>query len=233
MSDIDRTKARKKKVPLAKQSSLQAQIPLFPFTNFFSEAAREDTFKGNRQPPKLQLAISQESASEAWLQEFAEESFERLLPFFLHQKEGSIVPNIKVELSKKMEQKIGLSYLFERVIRLNLKHFSNNPSHLPYTLFHEMTHVWLYDCDLDPNHTWRFYRKMEEFSICGLPVDPAVHIHTRVAAEAKCVYSCPNCENRWYLRSKLRYPIYCGPCYDANGVEHYANLRKTNAIAGF
>jgi predicted SprT family Zn-dependent metalloprotease len=230
MNSSDRLKPRKKRIPLAKQSSLQMQVPLFAVTGFMPGYLDPKQFENKNLARTLPQSVCPSLKTEARLQEFAEDCFEKFLPFFVNQEEGSLVPNVKIELSKKMEQKIGLSYLFERVIRLNFRHFANNPDHLPYTLFHEMTHVWLYDCDLDPNHTRRFYLKMEEFSICGLPVDPAVHIHTRVAPEAKCVYLCPNCENRWYLRSLLRHPIYCGPCYDAHGVEHYAILRKCSAI---
>jgi 3-dehydroquinate synthase len=80
---------------------------------------------------------------------------------------------------------------------------------------------------LDPGHTRRFYNKMAEFDRTGLPVDPDVHIHTRVAPEGKYVYSCPNCKNRWYLRDRLRYSIYCGHCYDREGIEYYAKRLKT------
>ncbi len=210
---------------------MQLQLPLLPFTNQWTDSPphllgiQANSFAALRE----KIDFSANSSEE--LQEVAEESFEILLPFFLNQDEGSIVSNVKIELSKKMEQKLGLSYLFERMIRLNLKHFINNTKYLPYTLFHEMTHLWLYDCDLDPNHTWRFYRKMDEFSVSGLPVDPSVHVHRRVVSEAECVYSCPNCANRWYLRAELRYPIYCGPCHDAEGVEHYASLRKKNVCS--
>jgi predicted SprT family Zn-dependent metalloprotease len=116
---------------------------------------------------------------------------------------------------------LGLAFLFEGKIRLNLTYFISDPSLLPYTLFHEMTHMWLYDCLLDPGHTQRFYNKMREFEATGLPIDPDVHIHTRVAAEGKFVYSCPNCKNRWYLRDQLKYSGYCGHCFEKDGIEYF------------
>lgn len=159
---------------------------------------------------------------------FAYEYYERFLPFFTDQREGSInAPAVEIELTARMRQKLGLAYLFEHKIRLNESYFAKDPSLLPYTLFHEMTHLWLYDSQLDPGHTQRFYNKMAEFEMTGLPVDPDVHIHTRIAPEGKYVYSCPNCKNRWYLRDRLSYSIYCGHCYDREGVEYYAKRQKS------
>ncbi len=150
----------------------------------------------------------------------------RFLPFFQDQAEGSIEAGVEIEFTARMRQKLGLAYLFEHKIRLNLTYFANDPSLLPYTLFHEMTHIWLYDCLLDPGHTARFYKKMREFEWTSLPVDPDVHIHTRLAPEGKYVYICPNCKNRWYLRDRLTYSIYCGHCYDREGVEYYAKRHR-------
>jgi predicted SprT family Zn-dependent metalloprotease len=160
------------------------------------------------------------------LQAFAYDFYLRFLPFFRDQPEGSLSPSVEIEFTTRMRQKLGLAYLFEHKIRLNQSYFAKDPSLLPYTLFHEMTHLWLYDCQLDPGHTRRFYNKMREFESTGLPVDPDVHIHTRVAPEGKYVYSCPNCKNRWYLRDRLRYSIYCGHCFDREGVEYYAKRLK-------
>lgn len=153
---------------------------------------------------------------------FARDFYVRFMPFFTEQEEGSLVSPVEIELTTRMRQKLGLAYLFEHKIRLNETYFAKDPSLLPYTLFHEMTHLWLYDCLLDPGHTRRFYNKMAEFERTGLPIDPDVHIHTRVAPEGKFVYSCPNCKNRWYLRDRLRYSIYCGHCFDREGIEYYA-----------
>lgn len=155
----------------------------------------------------------------------------RFLPFFEDQPEGSIGEGVEVEFTTRMRQKLGLAYLFEHKIRLNQAYFAKDPSLLPYTLFHELTHLWLYDCMLDPGHTRRFYNKMQEFESTGLPIDPDVHIHTRVAPEGKFVYSCPNCKNRWYLRDRLSYSIYCGHCFDKEGVEYYAKRLKTQRPA--
>lgn len=158
----------------------------------------------------------------------AESYLERFLPFFTNQKEGSINPNITLQLSAKMQQKLGLAFLFEHKIRLNLSYFRKDPSLLPYTLFHEMTHMWLYDCMLDPGHTKRFYNKMTEFQETGLAVDPDVHVHRRIAPEGKFVYICPNCSNRWFMRERLKYAIYCGHCYDREGVEYFARRLRSS-----
>lgn len=174
------------------------------------------------EPKNKSRALSKEE-----LRDFAYDYYDRFLPFFTGQPEGSLEFELEIEFTVRMRQKLGLAYLFEHKIRLNQAYFAEDPSLLPYTLFHEMTHLWLYDCLLDPGHTRRFYNKMAEFESTGLPVDPDVHIHTRVAAEGKFVYTCPNCKNRWYLRDRLRYAIYCGHCFDKDGVEYYAKRLKT------
>jgi len=156
----------------------------------------------------------------------AETYLEMFLPFFTNQPEGSINPQITLNFSSKMKQKLGLAYLFEHKIRLNLSYFREDPSLLPYTLFHEMTHIWLYDCMFDPGHTKRFYAKMSEFQITGLAVDPEVHVHRRIAPEGKFVYICPNCSNRWFMRERLNYSIFCGHCFDREGIEYFAKQRK-------
>lgn len=149
--------------------------------------------------------------------------FRSFLPFFIDQPEGSIdADRVTIELAGRMRQKLALAYLFEHRIRLNRAYFCEDPSLLPHTLFHEMTHIWLYDCHLDPGHTRRFYHKMLEFDRTGLPKDPDVHVHTRFASEARYVYSCPNCKNRWYMRDHLGYSIFCGYCFDREGVEYFA-----------
>lgn len=158
------------------------------------------------------------------LQAYAYDYFMRFLPFFRHRPEGSLAPGVTIEFTRKMRQKLGLAFLFEHKIKLNQTYFTREPALLPYTLFHEMTHIWLYDCGFDPGHTKRFYRKMSEFSETGLPVDPDVHIHRRVASEAKFIYMCPNCRNRWYLREQTRYRIYCGYCHAKHKVEIFAEL---------
>jgi len=161
------------------------------------------------------------------LEAFSYDYYLRFLPFFRNQTEGSLQPGCTLEFTRRMRQKLGLAYLFEHNIKLNQDYFAKDPSLLPYTLFHEMTHLWLYDCFLDPGHTRRFYQKMTEFSQTGLPVDPAVHIHSRVLHEAKYIYFCSNCKNRWHLRELLRKTIYCGHCFDRERVEHYPALLKT------
>ena len=154
------------------------------------------------------------------LQAFAYDYFLRFLPFFRGQAEGSISAGTTIELTRRMKQKLGLAFLFEHKIRLNEVYFARDPALLPYTLFHEMIHLWLYDCFTDPGHTKRFYLKMEEFTATGLPIDNTVHIHSRLVAESKYIYQCPNCTNRWYLREQLSPRTYCGHCFDKLGAEH-------------
>jgi predicted SprT family Zn-dependent metalloprotease len=179
------------------------------------------------QVPSIQEAISNGRVlSEDELTVLAESYIELFLPFFTNQTEGSINPQIILQFSSKMKQKLGLAYLFEHKIRLNLSYFRKDPSLLPYTLFHEMTHIWLYDCMLDPGHTKRFYNKMSEFQITGLAVDLDLHVHRRIAPEGKFVYICPNCSNRWFMRERLRYTIFCGHCFDREGIEYFAIQRK-------
>ena len=166
------------------------------------------------------------------LQAFAYDYFLRMLPFFRDQPEGSLRPGVQIEFTGRMRQKLGLALLFEHRIRLNLNYFLKDPRLLPYTLFHEMTHLWLYDCYLDPGHTKRFYRKMGEFEQTGLPIDQEVHIHQRHAPEAKFVYVCPNCNNRWFVAKKVRGSIYCGHCFDRYGVEYYARVASRLRAGG-
>ena len=168
------------------------------------------------------LLFSQKAISKTELYDLGWHYYRKLRPFFQNQEEGTLGEHVVLEFNKRMRQKLGLAYLFERKVKLNQTYFMDDPSLLPYTLFHELTHLWLYDCGLDPGHTHRFYAKMKEFESTDLPIDPDVHIHRRVAPEGKFVYSCPNCKNRWYLRESLNYSIYCGHCFDRDGVEYYA-----------
>lgn len=153
--------------------------------------------------------------------------FELFMPRFVGQAEGSLKQGTQIELSKKMTSKIGLALLFENKIRLSEAYFMEHPHYLPYALFHEMTHLWLYHCGLDPGHTRRFYRKMQEFVETGYLVDPEVHVHTRLAAEAKYIYSCVNCNNRWHLKDVLKHEIFCGLCWRKEKTKHFAALTTT------
>lgn len=176
-----------------------------------------------------QSASTGEPLTGRQLTTLAETYLEMFLPFFTDQREGSINPQVQLQFSSKMRQKLGLAYLFEHKIRLNLSYFRQDPSLLPYTLFHEMTHIWLYDCMFDPGHTHRFYNKMAEFQITGLSIDPDVYVHRRIASEGKFVYICPNCSNRWYMRERLKHSIYCGHCHDREGVEYFARRQKPDS----
>jgi predicted SprT family Zn-dependent metalloprotease len=158
------------------------------------------------------------------LELLADYFFEQFLPRFSLTEGGGLRPGTIIEFSRRMKNKIGLAVLFENKIRLNLGYFAVNPQFLPYALFHEMTHLWLYHLGHDPGHTQRFYQKMLEFERTGYRVDPEVHIHTRLAVEGNYVYICKNCENRWHLREALSHDIYCALCFRKSGVEHYAKL---------
>ena len=155
--------------------------------------------------------------------------FDLFLPHFNGQKDGALRSGTRIEFSKKMRNKVGLAVLFENKIRLSLHYFKANPQFLPYTMFHEMTHLWLYHSGFDPGHTKRFYEKMAEFAKTGYRIDPEVHVHTRLAAEGSYVYICNNCENRWHLKDELDHNIYCALCFKREGVEHYATLRSDYA----
>ena len=146
------------------------------------------------------------------------------LPRFTHQAGGSIQEGTRFEFSKRMKLRVGLAMLFENKVRLSESYFAEHPHFLPYTIFHEMTHLWLYHSGHDPGHTRRFYIKMEEFKQTGYLVDPEVHIHTRLAPDSKYVYICNNCENRWHVKDPLDHNIYCGLCWKKERVEHYASL---------
>ena len=153
-----------------------------------------------------------------------QDTFATFLPFFQNQPEGSLRSKIAIKFSTRMSQKLGLAYLFAGKIHLNWHYFKEKLHLMPYTLFHEMTHMWLYDCYFDPGHTVRFYKKMNDFGRTGLPVDPEVLVHTRVAPEGRYVYSCPRCQNRWFRRDALPHSIFCGQCYDGEGVQYIAEL---------
>jgi predicted SprT family Zn-dependent metalloprotease len=210
----------KKRSSRAKLANAPDKIVSLPMRRLAARWAHPLLSAGKRRAP---LARTE-------LVELAYDYFERFLPFFTEQPEGSISTEVALEFTPRMRQKLGLAYLFEHRVRLNESYFAEDPSLLPYTLFHEMTHLWLYDSLLDPGHTWRFYRKMSEFASTGLPIDPDVHIHSRVAPEGKYVYSCPNCRNRWYLRDRLNHSIYCGHCFDRDGVEHFARRVKAPSL---
>jgi predicted SprT family Zn-dependent metalloprotease len=152
------------------------------------------------------------------LEAYAYDYFLRFLTLFRQQVEGDLKPGVVIEMSSRMRYKLGQAELFTHTIKLNQNYFLRDPRLLPYSLYHELVHLWLYDCHLDPGHTRRFYRKMCEFNATGLPVDPDVHIHTRLANESRFVYLCHECENRWYVNAVDKTTtMYCGFCYEKEG----------------
>ena len=135
----------------------------------------------------------------------------KFTPFFKNQEEGSLLGGIEIILSSKLRQGLGLANIFDRTIKLNEKYFTKDPTLIPYTLFHELTHIWLYDCYKDPSHTKNFYKKMKDFTTTHLPIDPKVYIHSRIVNDSKFIYICPNCKKRWFS-NKSTLNLYCGFC---------------------
>ncbi len=145
-------------------------------------------------------------------------------PRFTGQRDGTLHPGTVIEVSKKMTSKIGLALLFENKIRLNESYFLQHPHYLPYAMFHEMTHLWLYHSGFDPGHTKRFYAKMHEFNDTGYLPDPEIHVHTRLSPESRFIYTCNNCNNRWHLKDTLDHDIFCGLCWKKEKAQHFARL---------
>lgn len=147
------------------------------------------------------------------LENMAYDYYVKFMPFFKGLPDGDFKPGVIIEFSTKMQKQLGASLLFERKIRLNQKYFSKDPRLLPYTLFHEMVHIWLYDNNYDPSHTNRFYNKLNEFRQTGLPIDSNVYVHSKIKKEARYVYICPNCLNRWYTNIIYSDQMYCEFCF--------------------
>ena len=143
---------------------------------------------------------------------------------FRNQPEGSMRFGVDIDLSARMKTRLGEADLFHGMIRLNSSYFMNSPEVLPYTLFHEMIHLWLYDCGRDPAHTRKFYEKMATFDELGLPVDHKVHIHKRQVKEGQFVYKCGECSFKWFHRSKAKYAAICGFCEKHHGKKVWVRL---------
>ncbi len=180
------------------------------------------------QHPYLQRGGDFDRLGPGELESLAYDYFLRFMRFFKQQPEGSIRSGVVVEFTRKMRQRLGMAILGSGIIRLNQDYFSTKPHGLPYTLFHEMVHMWLYDCDFDPGHTKRFYNKMLAFLETGLPVDPDVHVHRRLVPEAKYVYRCSGCQQRWYTRDRSVERLYCGYCFEKTAVKHYPVLIRSS-----
>ena len=103
------------------------------------------------------------------LEGFSYDYFLRFLPFFRNQPEGSLHPGTVIKFTGRMKRKLGVADMSKHEIRLNKNYFLKDPKLLPYTLFHEMVHLWLFDCYLDPGHTKRFYQKMKHFEKQAFP----------------------------------------------------------------
>ena len=173
--------------------------------------------------PYLEAATNQ-TRSRQELYSFAYDYYLRFLSIFKNQREGSLAGNIEIELSKRLRNRLGCADLFRRRITLNQKYFEKDARLLPYSLFHEMVHLWLYDCYLDPGHTRRFYQKMDQFRVTRLPLDPDVHIHSRLKSDAKYIYLCMTCKNRWFTNSLKEGNLACGFCFENTGATHFPQL---------
>lgn len=158
------------------------------------------------------------------MQVFAYSYYLRFLLFFKNQPEGSISPGVELDFSNRLKNKMGMAYLFEGKIKLNAPYFLRDPRLLPYTLFHELVHLWLYDSYLDPGHTWRFYEKMKTFESTGLPVDRDVHIHKRKQSESKFILCCTGCNQRWFLKKLPSRYGYCGQCFQEKTEKRSLNV---------
>ena len=176
--------------------------------------------------PLIQHHPQDLALSKTELETFAYDYFLRFLPFFRNQSDGSLKVGTTITFNRKMRQRLGLAVLFEHQVRLNEVYFAKQPRLLPYTLFHELTHLWLYDCERDPGHTVGFYRKMQDFLATGLPVDTEVHIHTRKAQESPYIYRCPSCQNRWHTRQINPQALFCGYCYDNQQIKVFPTLHR-------
>ncbi len=97
----------------------------------------------------------------------------------------SVLKNVGVEFSGRMARALGMCYPERRRIALNEPYFLKNPCYLPYTLYHEMVHMFLFDAGRPWGHTREFYSLMEEFPSTKYPADPNVHIHMRQARAGK------------------------------------------------
>jgi predicted SprT family Zn-dependent metalloprotease len=164
------------------------------------------------------------------LEAYAYDYYLRFLPLFRNTEFGSIRPGVDIRFTKRMKHQLGSASVYAGKIRLNQNYFEVQPQLLPYTLYHELTHQWLYDCHFDPGHTKRFYNKMKQFESTGLPVDPSVHIHKRIQSEGQYVYTCPQCEKRWYNNKRYRRAFYCGPCHEENGMRPIMQVYRNNEI---
>ena len=92
-----------------------------------------------------------------------------------------VLKDVVLDLSSRMGNTLGMCYPERRRIALNEEYFLRDPRYLPFTLHHEMVHMFLWDAGRDWGHTREFYALMEEFPAERYPVDPNVHVHARQA----------------------------------------------------
>ncbi len=143
------------------------------------------------------------------------------LPFFTQTKEGTLESSrVKIQFTPKLKRSLGISFIFDHLIQLNIQYFREFPDRLAHTLFHELTHLWLYDCNLDPGHTERFFMKMADFKGTGYPLDHEMAALSCCVKEAPFIYHCTRCHRRWHLHQVSSYSIYCGQCYDHLNVQY-------------
>jgi predicted SprT family Zn-dependent metalloprotease len=110
------------------------------------------------------------------------------------QKFPRALRDVDFALSDRMAHTLGMCYAHKRRLVFNENYFSLNPHLLPYTLFHELVHLFLFDLKKPWGHTKEFYALMEEFPHERYSVDTKVHIHMKAAAAGKKLKSSKDAE---------------------------------------
>lgn len=103
--------------------------------------------------------------------------------------------NVSVEFSERLGDALGICYPEDRVIRLSASYFSRYARLLPYTLYHEMVHQFLFDIKRPWSHNEQFYYLMELFPR-AYEVDRNVHIHMRSAEKGRRIWEKKENERR-------------------------------------
>ena len=114
------------------------------------------------------------------------------------QERGSpdCLRKVEFRLSGRMERALGLCYPTKRLIKINVSYFSERVAFLPYTVFHELVHLFLYDLGRPWGHTAEFYSLMECFPVERYMKDPNVHIHEKQEQKGRAVNARHDAEGR-------------------------------------
>jgi predicted SprT family Zn-dependent metalloprotease len=111
---------------------------------------------------------------------------------------------VEFALSGRMERALGLCYPTKRLIKINSSYFASRLVFLPYTVFHELIHLFLYDLNHPWGHTAEFYALMECFPLEKYMKDPNVHIHEKQEERGKKVKANADSE----LQQKIDFEEY-------------------------